>query len=133
MPEVAARRLYLPPGASRRLIPRWVGPLVALGLVLALVVVYGDAYWDGYQLRREIAELDREGEALRRRNAQLREVIRLLHTPEYIERIAREQLGLVRPDEIAIMLVQPTPARIAPSAAEKKPADAPWWSRLLRR
>lgn len=136
MAEVAARRFYLPPGASRRLVPRWVGPLVALvalGLLLALGVVIGGAYWDGYQLRREVAERAREREALLQQNAQLREEIRLLHTPEYIERIAREQLGLVRPGEIAIMLVQPTPARIAPSAAEEKPADAPWWSRLLRR
>jgi len=105
---------------------------VALGLLLALGVVFGRAYWDVYQLRREVAELDREGEALRQQNAQVREEIRLLHTPEYVERIAREQLGLVRPGEIAVMVVQPTPARIAPSAVEKKPADAPWWSRLLR-
>jgi cell division protein FtsB len=40
----------------------------------------------------------------------LREQIRLLQQPSYIERVAREQLGLVRPGEIAIVLVpKPTP------------------------
>jgi cell division protein FtsL len=88
-----------------------------------------------YQLRRETAVLMREREMLRRQNAQLREEIRLLNTPEYIERIAREQLGLIRPDEMAIILVRPTPAPPAPAAtaAGPEPEAPPWWKRLLRR
>jgi cell division protein DivIC len=109
-----------------------MGPAVVAGLALVLTGLFGSAYWDGYQVRREAARLVRERDDLRRQNAQLREEIRLLHTPEYIERLAREQLGLVRPGEIAVILVQPTPApETAP--AEKETGSDGWWARLRRR
>lgn len=136
MANDAARRVILPP-ASRRLIPRWVGPLAAAVVMVGLAVAFGAAYWDGYQLRREAATLERERDDLRRSVAQLREEIRLLNTPEYIERLAREQLGLVRPDEIAVILVRPTPAPTPgpPAAAATESVTAPpgpWWTRLWR-
>jgi len=129
MPNVAARRLYLPPGTHRRPIPRWVGPLGALVLGVVLVTVFALAYWRGYQLNREAVQTERERDALRRQNTQLREEIRQLHQPGYIERIAREQLGLVRPDEIAIILVRPTPAAQATAGPgrETNPTREPWW------
>ncbi|MGQ0550585.1 MAG: FtsB family cell division protein [Armatimonadota bacterium] len=141
MPHVAARRLELPPRISRRLVPRWAGPAVAVAICGALVLAFGGAYWDGYQLRRGAARLARERDELRLQNAQLREELRLLRTPEYIERLAREQLGLVRPGEIAVILVRPTPAA-APPAAPPGTREAgrpevrepkPWWARLLGR
>jgi cell division protein FtsL len=117
MPPVAARRLALPPSPARRVVTRWAGPAIAVGLAVGLLGIFGGAYWSGYQLRREAARLVRERDDLRRQNAQLREEIRLLNTREYIERLAREQLGLVRPGEIAVILVQPTPSpRPAPRA-----------------
>lgn len=132
MPHAAAQHMPLPPGARRRPVPRWIGPVVAVGLVFVLAVVFRGAYWDVYQLRRETAELMREREMLRRQNAQLREEIRLLNTPEYIERIAREQLGLVRPDEMAIILVRPTPVSPPSPTPAPEPEAPPWWTRLLR-
>ncbi len=133
MPQTATRRLYLPPGSIRRPVPRWVGPVAALVIFTVLGVAFGGAYWDGYRLRREAAEMARERDMLRQQNAQLREEIRLLNTPEYIERIAREQLGLVRPGEIAIMLMRPTPAPTAPPAGSNSPPEESWLSRLLHR
>jgi cell division protein DivIC len=137
MPTVAARRLYVPPGASRRAVPRWAGPLIVLGVVAVLGIVFGSAYWDTYQLKREAAHLARERDDLRRQNALLREEIRLLNTPEYVERIAREQLGLVKPGEVAIILVAPTPAPAGPAVTAgpkpNAPLSDPWWTRLWRR
>lgn len=131
MPSATARRLALPPRPVRAAFPRWMGPVVVAGLALVLLGLFGSAYWDGYQVRREAARLVRERDDLRRQNAQLREEIRLLHTPEYIERLAREQLGLVRPGEIAVILVQPTPAPT--TAPAQKDAGDGWWTRLRRR
>jgi cell division protein FtsL len=88
-----------------------------LVIVLGLAAIFGVAYWHGYQLNREALQLERERDLLRRQNAQLREEIKQLHRPEYVERIAREQLGLVRPDEIAVIVVQPTPA---PTSATRR-------------
>lgn len=148
MPHAAARRLTLPPGASRRLVPRWAGPAIAVVVCTALVLPFGGAYWDGYQLRRDAARLARERDELRRQNAQLREEIRLLNTPEYIERLAREQLGLVRPGEIAVILVRPTPAPALPAVPPDQQGGTareagrpgpgarennPWWLRLFGR
>ncbi len=135
MSEAAARRVYLPPGPSRRIIPRWVGPVLAVGVGLAVVAAFAGAYWDLYQVQREVASLSRERDELRQGNAVLREEIRLLRTPAYIERLAREQLGMVKPGEIAIMLVRPTPAPADPSPGAGGGAGPrkPWWLRLLGR
>lgn len=135
MPHVAIRRLELPPRAPRRLVPRWAGPAVAVAICAALLLAFGSAYWDGYQLRRGAARLARERDELRLQNAQLREEIRLLNTPEYIERLAREQLGLVRPGEIAVILVKPGPTPDPPESAPRREVEEqrPWWVRLLRR
>jgi cell division protein FtsL len=148
MPAVAARRPHLPPGASRRAVPRWIRLLAALGAVAVTAVIFGGAYWDTYQIRREAARLERERDELRRQNAQLREEIRLLNTPEYVERIAREQLGLVKPGEVAVILVAPSPGparpdrpsagggpgaeRRAPDERLPQPGRDAWWTRLWR-
>jgi cell division protein FtsL len=115
----------LPPRPFRRALPRWLGPLVAVVALAGAGVTFGSAYWGTYQLRREAARLARERDALVRQNAQLREEIRLLQRPEYIERLAREQLGLVRPGEIAVILVEPTPAPPAGAADDGLPRRGP--------
>lgn len=133
MAQAAARR-HLPPGAPSRPVPRWIGPLLASGLVLAVAAAFAGVYWEGYEMRRQTARLVHERDALLRQNALLREEVRLLNTPEYIERLAREQLGLMRPEELALILVRPTPTP-APPAPEQAPAGrpVPWWARLLER
>lgn len=106
---------------------------MAFGMLLAGVAIFGGAYWEGYQLRREAATLVRDREDTRRQNAHLREEIRLLNTPEHIERLAREQLGLVKPGELAIILVQPTPAPAPSGGRETGRRDARWWVDWFRR
>jgi cell division protein FtsB len=97
-----------------------------------VALAFGAAYWEAYQLKREEIRLIREQEQYDRQNNQLREEIRLLKTPEYIERLAREQLGLVKQDEIAVILVEPPPAPPALEEASPTPSDGPWWSRWLK-
>jgi len=133
MPPAAARRLHLPPGPRRRAVPRWIGPLAASVLLLGLAAALAGAYWDAYQVRREAVRLAREQEQLEKSNAQLHKEIRMLEDPAYIERIAREQLGLLRSDEIAVILVQPTPALPAPPADKTEKYAVPWCMRLIGR
>ena len=110
MPNLSTyrRALALPAPRQTRL-PRWVVPLIVLSVVALLLNAFGSSYLTTYRLRREAARLDREVQVQRRENAQQREEIRRLHTPEYIERLAREQLGLVKPGEIPVILIRPTP------------------------
>lgn len=102
------RTVALPAPRTPRL-PRWVLPLLVIGVTALTLNAFGATYLATYRLHREADHLTREVGTLRKENAQLREEIRRLHTPQYIERLAREQLGLVRPGEIPIILVRPTP------------------------
>jgi cell division protein FtsB len=120
-----------------RRVPRWVviGATAVAGV--ALVAVFGSTFLQVYRLEREAAGLERRKRDLEAQNAQLRDEIRLLHTPQYIEKLAREQLGLVKPGEIALLIVQPPPgsspqraisddrgSRASPNGAEQRPGPS---------
>lgn len=121
---MASSAPFLPPRPPRRPAPRWLGPILLVALLGAAGATVGGVFWGGYELRREAARLARERDELRRQNAQLREEIRLLYRPEYIERLAREELALVRPGELAVILVEPMPAPAQKPMSAPPPAPA---------
>ncbi|HEX2030566.1 MAG TPA: septum formation initiator family protein [Actinomycetota bacterium] len=93
-----------------RLTPR-AAVLAALILVLALAMVVPVRQY--FEQRADIAELERTVQELERQRARMREEIERLHDPAYLERLARECLGMVRPGEIAFVPV-PEGGRPAP-------------------
>jgi cell division protein FtsB len=100
--------------ASRWTRPGWIvlGALV----ILVLIAVFGD---NGVlalrRLRGEMDTLVREVRALEAENERLsRAIVELQEDPAVIERIAREELGLVRPGERVLRF--PRSARPEPSA-----------------
>jgi cell division protein FtsB len=86
-----------------RSMPRWhLGWVVAgLFLLLAGAAIFGDTGLLHLQrLRAEVAGLHRDVQALEAENERLSRAIADLRTdPAAVERIAREELGLVRPGE----------------------------------
>ena len=73
-------------------------------LLFAGLAVYG---WQGVvrlrEMRGQLQSLERENVALRREAERLAHVIdRLRHDPVYLERIAREERGMVRPGETVL-------------------------------
>ncbi|HEY8393746.1 MAG TPA: septum formation initiator family protein [Thermaerobacter sp.] len=96
--------------ARRRVRVRW-GRLAAfvLGVYLAAgLVMQQVAFW---QAQRELRALEAEAERVAAENRALRERIQFARGEEYIHAAARERLGLVRPGETVIQLVDPaTPA-----------------------
>lgn len=68
--------------------------------------VFGTTFLQVYRLEREAARLEQLRGDLEEQNALLREEMKLLHTPQYVEKLAREQLGLVKPGEISLLIVQ---------------------------
>jgi cell division protein FtsB len=107
--------------ASRWTRPGWI-VLDAL-LVLVLMAVFGD---NGVlalrRLRGEMNTLVREVRALEAENERLsRAIAELQEDPAVIERIAREELGLVRPGERVLRFPRsarpgnPTPALPSPA------------------
>jgi cell division protein FtsL len=106
-------------------VPRWFVSSLVLVLLVSVTYAFGSSFLQVYRLRREAARLEQVKQDLTEQGAQLREEIKMLHTPGYVERIAREQLGLVKPGEVALLIVRPkaeTPQtagrRIIPQRAE---------------
>ncbi len=78
-------------------------------LVLALWVALGFARnaVANYKLRREIESLNRRIAVLEMRKEDLEREIEEWLSPENVEKIAREQLGLVKPGEVVYRLSEP--------------------------
>lgn len=57
-----------------------------------------------YQQQREVQSLETELISLEDRNAELRQQVDELKTPEGVERVARESLGMVKPGEQAYVV-----------------------------
>lgn len=79
--------------------PGWIVAVVLLALVLAALL--GDnGVIQLWRLQGEVESLHREVQALEAENERLaRAIAELRHDPAVIERLAREELGLVRPGE----------------------------------
>jgi cell division protein DivIC len=107
-------------------------PAVVLG-VTALVVAYfvvGGAFnaIRSHQLRQQEAQLRTEISDLNDRYEELSALRDYLDSDEYVEAVAREQLGLVRRGEIGIVAIasQPSPTP-HPDATESEL----WWDILI--
>lgn len=91
----------------------WVlGTAIAL-IALTVGSVFGDrGILNLVNKRRQVDELRGELEALRAENVRLSSEIAALRTsPRAIERLAREELGLARPDETVFLIREEDPAR----------------------
>jgi cell division protein FtsB len=61
-------------------------------------------------LRRQIARVEQELTAVRRHKGELEKTVAEMQTPEYIEQAARDQLGLMRSDEVRFVVGRPLDA-----------------------
>jgi cell division protein FtsB len=71
-------------------------------ILLTLAVAPLRALVDG---RNALSQLERQAEDLERQNTRLEARIEQLNDPTYLERLARECLGMVRPGETAFVMV----------------------------
>jgi len=65
--------------------------------------------------RDHLGQLERQTKVLEQQNGMLQLKIQQLHDPAYLERIARECLGMVKPGEIGFIVV--------PKSGEAQPPD----------
>lgn len=78
--------------------------------ILVLIFVFGcflfslgEKISDLNNMKHCVSELEREIEELKTKNAELKRDLKLIKSEEYVERIAREQLGLVKPGEKVVV------------------------------
>jgi cell division protein FtsB len=82
---------------------RLLGLGALLGLCGTLAAYGGSATLRVWQLRREIDTMERELAALRVQTDRLTEAVeRFRNDPGYVEKLAREDLGMVRPGETVL-------------------------------
>jgi len=109
--------------------------LLALAAAVAVVVTAAGIFPFRQILAQESAvDLAAEKlEALQEENAHLETEIEALETPAEVERLAREQFGLVRPGEVGyVVVVPPGEESIEPEPEPTldRPAAQPWWRDL---
>ena len=79
--------------------------LVSVVFCVSLSVIYLSRYSSIRNLLQREKDLNKKIEVLERENRRLKQSLDNLSTPEGIERLARERLGLVKPEEIVIFPV----------------------------
>jgi cell division protein FtsB len=83
---------------------RLTGRAALLLVVVTMLAVFSVVPVRQYfEQRSQIARLERRAGELERANDGLRSDIRRLHDPEYLERVARACLGMVKPGEVAFV------------------------------
>jgi cell division protein FtsB len=127
---------------ARVLAPSWLGPGLAVLFVVPLLVYgaysIGDRWYQNYLLTQQEEAIRAEVMRLREENLRLQRDLNFARSNAGIEKVAREQLGLINPGDTAIQIVGPAaPAsgaasRSAPAPSEPKPApERPAWLQFL--
>ncbi len=109
----------------------WVLAVVLLG-ALALTVSGILPFRQLVSQQRQIERTQDQLTALEQENQMLSEDIEMLGTDAEIERIAREQYGLVRPGEVAYVVVTPGETQIIEAAPDPvvRSDERAWWERV---
>ena len=89
------------------------------GFAVVMLIAFLPSYTKMQDLKIKNYEYVNRIEVLTKRNAQLQEEMRLLTTdPEYLEKVARQKMGLIRPGEKVYRMV---PQVQKPAAQLKRP------------
>jgi cell division protein FtsB len=109
----------------------WVLAVVLLG-ALALTVSGILPFRQLISQQRQIERSQEQLSALTSENRALAEDIEMLGTDAEIERVARDQFGLVRPGETAYVVVVPEAPIVAevPTDPVVQSDQRPWWRRV---
>lgn len=100
-----------------KITPRFFIVLAVLLLTVYLVYGYVQGFVRMRALRLQIEHVQRDIAELELRNAELQERIALYDSDAFIERAAREELGLVGPGEIPVIVID------APATSAFDPID----------
>lgn len=124
----ASRSRALAERATRRRRRTRVGILAAVFVAGSMAAIVGDrGYLDGRRARQELEEMEQRVAAQEAVVADLRQQVeRLRRDPVVVERIAREQLGLVRLEEVVVLFgeegePQPQSLALDPSGEDDGP------------
>ena len=130
---IVVRHAVGPPPLVLRLAAVLVVPLLLYALVAT-----GQKALENYRLNQEADALRAEIQELRSQNVDLQQQIEDARTDSAIESLAREQLGLIKPGDHPLVMVEQPSAPAAPPAQPVQSAPPPptpvwrqWWAYLF--
>lgn len=88
-----------------------------------LIFSYGGHLNQLYTMEQELDKIQAQVEELRKKNIELREQLERVKSKDYVERVAREKLGLIHEGEILVVPVDPANARQTPPPLKEKIMD----------
>ena len=124
-------------------VPSWIGPGLLFLFVVPLLVYgaysIGDRWYQNYVLTHQEEVIRADVMRLRQENIRLQRELAEARSDAGIEKVAREQLGLIRPGDTAIQIVLPpgaAPAQARPPAPEAAASrmtnpEKPAWLQFL--
>lgn len=122
---------------DRGLLPRRMIAILTGLAALYLLLVIGQRAMDAYRINQEIDTIRREVVSLQTHNLELQAELSSARADEEIERIAREELGYVRPGDRPLILLwpdgrPPSSQNASAAATARGPAPEPNWRSWLR-
>jgi cell division protein DivIC len=81
--------------------------LVLILLMGYLAVSFGSHFTKLSNMQRDVLSIQQEVQELKERNNTLRQELQAIQTDAYVEKTAREKLGLVKPGETRVLTVDP--------------------------
>lgn len=106
--------------------------LVLFAVLLGLLLTSALPMRRYFDFRHHIAQLHQQERSLDAQRAALEQDRQRLSTPAEVERLAREELGMVRPGEVPFAIVKQGVAKAPAASARRAPAAQPglfsrWW------
>ena len=98
-----------------------IGGGVGCFLLLALLAMVGErGFWEVYQYSRHLQHIESRIRSLEEENQRLqRQVTGLRSDPYQVEKLAREDLGLARPDEFIFEIVEESAPELSWSRGQR--------------
>lgn len=88
---------------------RWF--LLGIFVLTALAIfAFGRAYYQGYQVRQEIARLQEEARRLEGKKIETLELLQYAQTKDFVEEKARTELNMIKPGEKVAVVAKNTGA-----------------------
>jgi cell division protein FtsB len=109
-----------------RLRPRLHITLLVITVIVMLSMAAAPAR-QVWSVNSQIAREEQRLEALREENARLEARLERLEDPDYLEKLARERLGLVKPGEKSYVVVPPPP----PTSTAQEDESGPTWIKKI--
>ncbi len=109
---------------------RFTTVVVIAAIVFAAWTIY-PVFRLQYEHQREVDSLKTELDTIKTRNDELRQQVDELKTPEGVEQIARETLGLAKPGEQVYVVTGDVTSETSATALPAEGAEGPLWQRAL--